>query len=421
MKVKNLLKDIKISLTPFHTVLNCAEKLEKSGFTRLCESEKWDLVRGGKYYIEKNGSALIAFIVGKEDAFNIVAAHTDSPVFKIKAKASTTVADFCKLNVESYGGGIFYSWLDRKLGIAGRIMVEDSGSKHGVRSIAVDGGITVVIPSLAIHMNRTANEGFAINAQKDMSPVIADKNVTMEELFARQADGKRIIDYDLYLYVKEDPYFYGANDCLIASSRLDDLEGVYGGLYAITEADPKDTAVLALFDNEEVGSGTKQGAGSTFLSDTVERIDIALGLSREQHIMALSRSMIVSMDNAHGKHPNRPDLNDPTNEVVLNGGIVIKHHANQNYTTDGVSSAIFKNILDRGEVKYQDFYMRSDLRCGGTLGAISSSQLSITSVDIGLAQWAMHSAVESAGAKDFDELVKGLLSFFDAPNELITI
>ncbi len=413
MFVDNLLNDLKRSLTPYHTVANAKEMLWKEGFTELKEEERWELNKGGKYYVTKNGSALIAFIVG-EEGFNIVAAHTDSPVFKIKAKASTTVADFCKLNVESYGGGIYSTWIDRKLGIAGRLLVK---TDSGIKSVLAESGITVVIPGLAIHLNRAVNEGVAINVQRDMSPVIGCGNVTMEQLFKDKADGE-ILDYDLFLYVKEEPYYYGVDNCLIASSRLDDLEGVYGGLYAITKTDPIRTAVLALFDNEEVGSATKQGAGSTFLADTVRRINLATGKSEEEHYMSVARSVMVSMDNAHGKHPNRPDLSDPTNDVVLNGGIVIKHHANQNYTTDGVSSAIFKNILDKANVKHQDFYMRSDMRCGGTLGAISSSQLSIRSVDIGLAQWAMHSAVESAGAKDFDELVNGLKAFFNASNEL---
>lgn len=416
MRVTKLTEDIKKSVTPFHTVKHAENILGDAGLHRLWEDEAWTLSVGEKYYVKKNDSALIAFCVGETRAFNIVAAHTDSPAFKIKANASMTVAEFTKLNVESYGGGIYSTWFDRKLGIAGRIVVP---TKDGiVRSILVDAGITVVIPSLAIHFNRSVNEGVKINPQCDMSPVIAGGNVTMEELFMGQADGNRILDYDLYLYVKEAPYFFGIDESLIASPRLDDLEGVYGGLYALTECAPKNTAVLALFDNEEVGSATKQGAGSTFLADTLKRIDLCLGFDEQEHIMALARSMMVSLDNAHAKHPNHPELSDPTNEVSVNGGIVIKHHANQHYTSDAVSSAIIKNLFDRADVKYQDFYMRSDLRCGGTLGAISSSQLSIVSVDIGLAQWAMHSAVESAGVEDFNLLVDGLIEFFNKSDEL---
>lgn len=413
--VNKLLCDINKSYTPFHAVNRAVEILDSNGFERIREENAWNLKHGGKYYVTKNDSAIIAFVVG-DNKFNIVAAHTDSPALKVKAKASTTVAQFCKLNVETYGGAILNTWFDRKLGIAGRIIVK---ADDGVKSILVEGGITVVIPNLAIHLNRGVNEGVAINAQRDMSPVIGNESVTMEQLFAKQADGNEILDYDLFLYVKEEPYTFGVGDTLIASSRLDDLEGVFGGLYALINSKPSNTAVLALYDNEEVGSSTKQGAGSTFLADTVRRIGISLGKSEEEYYMALAGSMMVSMDNAHGKHPNRPDLSDPTNEIVLNGGIVIKHHANQHYTTDGISSAIIKNVFAKAGAKYQDFYMRSDLRCGGTLGAISSSQLSIKSVDIGLAQWAMHSAVESAGAKDFDSLVVGLKAFFDASSELI--
>lgn len=415
MQVKKLLSDISKSYTPFHVVATAAQILDENGFERIKEENAWKLNKGGKYYVTKNDSAVVAFVLG-DDRFNIVAAHTDSPALKIKAKASTTVAQFCKLNVESYGGGIFATWFDRKLGIAGRILVK---TEDGVRSIVVNSDINVVIPNLAVHLNRSVNEGVAINPQRDMSPVIAGGNVTMEELFAPMAEGGKILDYDLFLYAKEEPYFFGADNSLIAAPRLDDLEGVFGGLYALIEAKPNNTAVLALFDNEEVGSSTKQGAGSTFLADTLKRISICLNNSEEQHMMALAQSMMVSMDNAHGKHPNRPELSDPTNDIVLNGGIVIKHHANQHYTTDGISSAIIKNVFENAGVKYQDFYMRSDMRCGGTLGAISSSQLSIKSVDIGLAQWAMHSAVESAGAKDFDELVNGLKAFFDASSELL--
>ena len=413
--VNKLLCDINKSYTPFHAVNRAVEILDSNGFERIREENAWNLKHGGKYYVTKNDSAIIAFVVG-DNKFNIVAAHTDSPALKVKAKASTTVAQFCKLNVETYGGAILNTWFDRKLGIAGRIIVK---ADDGVKSILVEGGITVVIPNLAIHLNRGVNEGVAINAQRDMSPVIGNESVTMEQLFAKQADGNEILDYDLFLYVKEEPYTFGVGDTLIASSRLDDLEGVFGGLYALINSKPSNTAVLALYDNEEVGSSTKQGAGSTFLADTVRRIGISLGKSEEEYYIALAGSMMVSMDNAHGKHPNRPDLSDPTNEIVLNGGIVIKHHANQHYTTDGISSAIIKNVFAKAGAKYQDFYMRSDLRCGGTLGAISSSQLSIKSVDIGLAQWAMHSAVESAGAKDFDSLVVGLKAFFDASSELI--
>ena len=410
MDINNLLVDLEKSKTQFHAVKNVAQILSESGFERIFEGSEWKLRRGGRYFVTRNDSALIAFVVGKDDKCNIVAAHTDSPVFKIKANAAMTVAGFCALNVESYGGGIYGTWYDRKLGIAGRLLVK---SGDGVKQQLVDADITVVIPSLAVHMNRGVNEGVAINPQRDMCPVIGEGKITMEELFKDKAEGE-IIDYDLFLYVKESPYFFGANDSLFASSRIDDLEGVYGGVYAIKDVkNCKRTAILALFDNEEVGSATKQGAGSTFLKDVVKRINISLGGSDENYYMTLSDSMMVSMDNAHGKHPNRPELNDPTNEVRLGEGIVIKHHANQNYTTDAVSSAIIKNIFAKNGVKYQDFFMRSDMRCGGTLGAISSRQLSIKSVDIGLAQWGMHSAVETASAKDFEHLVKGLNAFFE--------
>lgn len=410
MDINNLLVDLEKSKTQFHAVKNAAEILENSGFARIDESKKWKIKSGGKYFVTRNDSALIAFVVGKRDECNIVAAHTDSPVFKIKANAAMTVAGFCALNVESYGGGIYGTWYDRKLGIAGRLLVKDG---DGIKQRLVDADITVVIPSLAVHMNRGVNEGVAINPQRDMCPVIGEGKITMEELFKDKAEGE-ILDYDLFLYIKESPYFFGVDDCLFAASRIDDLEGVYGGVYAIKDVkDCERTAVLALFDNEEVGSATKQGAGSTFLKDVIERINISLGGEREDYYRALSDSMMVSMDNAHGKHPNRPELNDPTNEVRLGGGVVIKHHANQNYTTDAVSSAVIKNIFEKSGVKYQDFFMRSDMRCGGTLGAISSRQLSIKSVDIGLAQWGMHSAVETASSKDFEQLVKGLNAFFN--------
>ena len=402
------------SKTAFHAVKLGAEKLIKEGFAELKENEKWNVKKGGKYFVTRNGSALIAFVIGGEDSFNIVASHGDSPCFKIKANPEIKSDNYEKLNVERYGGGIFYSWLDAPLTIAGRVIISRDNELIA-RVFTSDHKF--VIPSVAIHFNRSVNDGLKLNPQTDMSPITDILNDAVNgkelqnELEKFAGDGK-VVDYDLYVVSAEKPFFAGFKDEFLCSPRIDNLTSAFSSLEALCKADPKEIAVCYVADNEEVGSGTKQGAASKFLFDVLKRIAVCLGKENDIDEM-LASSFIVSDDNAHAVHPNHPEYSDPTNRVKLGEGIVVKHHANQNYTTDAYSSSIIKRIFDNANVKYQDFYTRSDMPCGGTLGAISSSQVSIKSVDIGIAQLAMHSSIETMAAADYETAVRGLTAFYN--------
>ena len=401
------------SKTAFHACENAAEILKKNGFTELKETKSWNLKKHGKYFVTRNGSALIAFDIGGENAFNIVASHGDSPCFKIKANPVMKSDNYEKLNVERYGGGIFYSWLDTPLTIAGRVII--SRDNELIAKVFTSDH-TFVIPSVAIHFNRTVNDGLKLNPQTDMSPIadILTDEISGDGLkkeLEKFAQGGKVVDYDLYVVSAEKPFYAGFENELLCSPRIDNLTSAISSVEAICEASPKEIAVCYIADNEEVGSGTKQGAGSKFLFDVLSRIAKSLGKEDLLDEM-LASSFIVSDDNAHAVHPNHPEFSDPTNKTLLGKGIVVKHHANFNYTTDALSSSILKGVWKTNGVKYQDFYMRSDLPCGGTLGAISSSQVSVTSIDVGLPQLAMHSACETAAISDVGEGIKAVTAFY---------
>lgn len=395
------------SKTAYHAVENATAVLKENGFTELKENEKRKIEKGGKYFVTRNRSALIAFTVGEKHSFNIVASHADSPCFKIKAEPSMAVENMVKLNVERYGGGLNYTFLDRPVTLAGRVVLTDGKTYE---SKTFTSAKTFVIPSVAIHFNRAANDGVKFNPQVDMSPLVsALSEKGLEKELKDFAGDKKIIDGDLFVVSAEKPFVSGYGDELICSPRIDNLTSAYCSLKGLLAAKPKAINVCYVADNEEVGSQTRQGAGSDFLLSVTARIADSLGFDLSA---ALADSFMVSFDNAHALHPNHPEFSDPTNKTLLGKGIAIKHHANFNYTTDALSSSIMKGVWQEKGVKYQDFYMRSDLPCGGTLGAISSSQLSITSIDIGLPQLAMHSACETACLADIDEGVKGVTAFY---------
>ncbi|MEG2085271.1 MAG: M18 family aminopeptidase [Clostridia bacterium] len=401
------------SYTSYHAVANVAKYLEEKGFIELNESDTFSLVKGGRYFVIRDGSALAAFVVG-ENSYNIVACHTDSPSFKIKGNPLIKDALYVKLNTESYGGGLYYSFLDRPLKLAGRAILLNRKTGE-IQSKLVKSDFNVIIPSLAIHMNREANKSLALNPQIDMLPLVStDGDVdVLKAVVGEIPTDFEMIESDIYVTPNVEPFESGIKNEFLSSPRLDDLCGVYGAIEALIRCSCNSTAIAVCFDNEEVGSSTKQGAGGTFLKHLISRISTSMGVN-DQLKNGLNSSFMVSMDNAHAVHPNHAEKNDPTNKPTMNGGVVIKHHANQNYTSDAVSSAVIKYIFSKANVKYQDFYMRSDMACGGTLGAISSGQLSIRSVDIGLAQLAMHSAVETMGASDIDTLVCGLTAFYNS-------
>jgi len=418
---KELFSFLDRSPNAFFAVANMCDLLKKAGMTRLYEGTPWNLETGKGYYVTRNDSALIAFRIPKADytGFQIMASHCDSPVFKIKANAEITIdKQYVKLNVEKYGGMLCAPWLDRPLSVAGRVVVRtEDGIETRLVNVERD---LMIIPNLAIHMNRQANDGYKFNAQVDMLPLFCEKGKESDEFLrfiAAEAgiSPEDILDTDLYLYNRMPATTLGLNNEFIASGRLDDLQCAFSSLKGFIEATPRDSvAVHCVFDNEEVGSGTKQGAAGTFLRDTLHRINRAMGKTEDEYLMSMASSFLVSADNAHAVHPDHTDKADPTNRPYLNKGIVIKYSANQKYTTDAVSGAIMRAICKQADVPYQTFANRSDMLGGSTLGNISQGQVSLNTVDIGLPQLAMHSPYETAGARDTAYLVEAAKILFSS-------
>ncbi len=417
--VNDLLSFIEKSPTAFHACENLCKELEASGRKRLSEGEKWELRAGEGYFVTRNMSSVIAFDIPESaDSLRIIAAHSDSPAFKIKENAELSVrGKYTQLNVEKYGGMLFAPWFDRPLSVAGRVLVRTESGMEA-RLIDVDRDL-LVIPNVAIHMNREVNDGFKYNAQTDMMPLFGDETAKdgFKKLIAEEAGvpEEDLIGNDLFLYPRIKGAVVGHEGEYILSPRLDDLECAWSGLRAFLGAKKpvKGINMLCVFDNEEVGSGTKQGADSTFLYDVIRRVFLALGSTEEEIYRALAASFMLSADNAHAVHPNHPEKTDAENCTFMNDGIVIKFNANQRYTTDGVSAAFFHKLLKENDIPYQHFANRSDVAGGGTLGNISGSHVSINTLDIGLAQLAMHSVCETAGAKDVDYMVNGMTAFYD--------
>lgn len=415
---KKLLKFIQKSPTAFQAVEEMSQRLQKEGFKELKEEKHWDLKAGGNYFVTRNHSAVIAFSIPKKPAwkFHIMASHSDSPALKIKENPEMEVEKaYIKLNVERYGGMLLAPWFDRPLSVAGRLIVRKNGEIQE-KLVAVDKDL-LVIPNLAIHMNREVNDGYKYNVQKDMLPLYSDYDGkgSFMKLMAAETDvaEEDILGHDLFLYDRTPGTVWGANEEFISAPRLDDIQCAFASLEGFLRGERKESiAVHCVLDNEEVGSTTKQGAASTFLKDTLMRINMGLGRTQEEYLMTLADSFMVSADNAHALHPNHTDKTDPVNRPVLNGGIVIKYNANQKYCTDGVSATIFKDICDRAEVPYQTFVNRSDMAGGSTLGNISNTQVPMKTVDIGLAQLAMHSVYETTGAKDTESLAKAAAVLF---------
>ena len=416
-----LLNFIEKCPSPYHRAETLSKILDENGFTRIYEQDNLAFLPGGKYYVLRNYSSVIAFKIPKDvKAFNIIAAHLDSPTFKIKENPQLKQGPYISLNTERYGGMIYSTWFDRPLSVAGRIMVkEGNGVKQKLVNIDRD---LLIIPNLAIHMDRTANDGKKMNPQTDLLPLYALESETVDfySQIARAAGVEKddILSDDLFLYNRQKGAILGADSEFVASPKLDDLQCVFAALQGFLSAkEEKSVPVLAIFDNEEVGSETKQGARSTFLSDVLYRITKSVGGDRDDMTRFLSNSFMISADNAHAVHPNNISVADPTNRPAINGGIVIKYNANQRYTTDAVSSALFKMILDKAGVKYQTFHNRSDILGGGTLGNISNTRVAVNTVDIGLPQLAMHSAYETAGVKDTEDFILASNTFYECEIE----
>ena len=417
--VAGLLDYIEKSPTAFHAVAEAATVLERKGFSHLQENSIWQIVPGGRYYVTRNLSALIAFSVPESGfgAYQIAAAHGDSPTFKLKPAAEEkAAAAYTRLNVEKYGGMIYATWMDRPLSIAGRVFVR-TGDTFETRLVDL-GRDAVLIPNMPIHFCHEINDGYKFNPQTDLMPLYGETGaadtLNAEIAACCGARAEDIAGSDLYLYNRTPGTVWGADNAFFSSGRIDDLECAWTALTAFVDSECENHInVLAILDNEEVGSGSKQGADSTFLRDVLIRCGTALGAADEEIRSAIASGFMVSADNAHAVHPNHPEKYDESNRVYMNRGIVIKQNASQRYTTDGVSSAVFAAVCEKAGVNVQYFANRSDIPGGSTLGNISNSHVSMNTVDIGLAQLAMHSAYETAGTKDPEMMIRAMKSFWE--------
>lgn len=414
--INALINFIEKSPTAFHAVASCAEILEGQGYVHLCEQDEWNLEAGKGYYLTRNQSSVIAFRIpkGTPRNFLITASHTDSPMFKVKSEALSPAFDqYARLNIEPYGGTIFSTWLDRPLSLAGRVILSD-GEKIEARLINFERDL-LVIPNVAIHMQRGINSGYSYNPAIDLLPLLSqDAKTDFKAFLAAEAGCKKeeILGYDLYVYNRTSATCIGCEGEFFSAPRIDNLMCVFGTLQGFVNS--KNAESVNLFyaaDNEETGSSTKQGAGSVFLSDVIDRICESCGIERRR---ALASSMLVSADNAHAKHPNHPELSDAKNAPHVNGGVVIKNNAAQKYTTDGISASIFSKICAHAGVPTQEYANRSDMPGGSTLGSIATTLTPMLSVDIGMAQLAMHSAYETAGSNDIDYLTQAITAFYNA-------
>jgi len=425
---EELLTFIQESPSAFHAVERIKQQLLSEGYTELKEAEEWALSEGGRYFVTRNDSSIAAFAIpegtlqgeGQNSlagvkGFHITAAHSDSPAFKIKENPEMAGEQYVRLNTEKYGGMIMSTWLDRALSVEGRVIFLQE-KKLTSRLVNVDRDM-LVIPNLAIHMGWDMNKGVEYNAQTDMLPLYGEAcgEAGFMELIAEEAGVKpeEILAHDLFLYVREKGKQIGGNKEFVLSPRLDDLQCAFASSTAMAKSSPKDYInVCVIFDNEEVGSGTRQGADSTFLTDVLARIQEAFGKPDSWLRQKIADSFLISADNAHAIHPNHPEKADPVNKPVLNGGIVIKYHGAQRYATDAITAAQVKELCREADVPVQVYSNRSDIAGGVTLGNISVAHVSVPTVDIGLPQLAMHSALETAGSRDTAYAVRMFQTFF---------
>ncbi len=415
-EIEEIVNLLNRSYSPFHVVSNIEAKLHENDYIELQENENFSLKKGGHYYVKRNGSSIIAFRVPIDNpyGFQITASHTDSPTFKLKPNPVYTFKNLMLLNVEPYGGAINYSWLDRPLSFAGRVMVQNGDTIHA-ENVCIDEDL-LLIPSVAIHMNREVNHSMTMNPAKDMIPVLGNaiENFSFDEFLKSKMNlskDEQIISSDLFLYNRGKAALLGINQEFLSSPRLDDLASCYSSLFGFLKANQSNSiSCFVAFDNEEVGSLTRQGANSTFLREIVQKISESVQASTP----LVPNSIMLSIDNAHANHPNHPEYSDVTTDVELNKGIVIKYNANQKYTTNAFSSAIVKTIAKKEGLKIQEYANRSDLPGGSTLGNISNSEISLLSVDIGLPQLAMHSSYELMGKNDLLDMIRLVSRFYSS-------
>ena len=411
-KIRALMDFLDASRSVYHTVAYISDILDQAGYTRLPEGDDWTLEDGGKYYITRNMSTVIAFRIphGEPAGFLLSASHSDRPSFKIKENGELE-SKYIRLSTERYGGMLMAPWLDRPLSVAGRVMVETpTGVKMKLVDIDQD---LMIIPNVAIHMNRKINDGYAYNPATDTIPLLGDRDVKgmFGRMIADQAQG-RILGHDLFLYLRQKSTVWGIEQEFISSQALDDLQCAWACLQGFLNAGESGSVPMyCLFDSEEVGSRSVSGADSTMLTSTMNRIARYLDANLAR---MMSQSFLVSADNAHAIHPNHPELADPNNAPVMNGGIVVKFNASQRYTTDAVAAAVFRSVCNRAGVPTQTYYNRPDIPGGSTLGYVSLTHVSVPTADIGLAQLAMHSCYETAGVQDSLYLETAMTTYFSS-------
>ena len=409
-RTKKLMAFLDASVSVYHAAAYLADTLGQAGYTRLAEGEMWNLTAGGKYYLTRGGTAVLAFRVPETTpkGFLMTASHSDRPTFKVKENGELT-GKYTRMSTEKYGGMLIAPWLDRPLSVAGRVLVD---TEDGVQSRLVDiDRDLMMIPNVAIHMNRQANEGYKWNPAVDTLPLLggADAAGKLEALLEEEAGGK-ILGHDLYLYIRQKATIWGMDEEYISSAALDDLQCAWSCTQGFLNAeDGNSIPVLCVFDSEEVGSSSVQGAASKLLESTLSRICVGLGLDEQ---VMLSNSFMISADNAHAVHPNHPEFADAGNAPVVNGGVVLKFNANLRYSTDGVSAAIFRKVCQKADVKVQTYCNRADIPGGSTLGNISLSHVSVPTADIGLPQLAMHSCYETAGVQDAIDLENAMAVYY---------
>lgn len=431
MEIKSFAREviefIDDSPSTYHVVKNCSIILEENGFERLSPKEKWNLKLGGKYFVKRSNSTVIAFTIGNEinlqKGFKIFGSHTDSPCFRIKPNTEMITGNVLRLNTEVYGGPILSTWFDRPLSVAGRVVVrsDDIFTPKTVR-VNIEKPL-MIIPNLAIHQNRAVNDGVKIDKQKDVLPVISLINENFEKenyllkLVAKEIgiQLEEILDFDLYVYSIEKGCLLGANEEFISAPKIDNLVSVYAGLLGLVEAEDvhNQINVFVGFDNEEIGSATKQGADSNYLLNTLERISLELGINRSEFLQMLNCSFLLSADGAHATHPAHLGKFDPTNVGKINEGISVKLSAKQKYASDGFSIAVLRQIIEGTDIKIQTFVNESNELGGSTIGPISSTHLDIDSVDLGVPMFAMHSVRELCGTHDVFYLKELAKEFFN--------
>lgn len=411
--IDNMLKFLDNSPTAYNATKNIADILSEKGYEELFENKEYKVKKGGKYFIRRNGSSIIAFNIGKKlnnPALHLTSSHTDCPSYKVKSNALLKTSNGVKLNVEKYGGVLHRPWFDRPLSLAGRVMINKG--KHVEAVTYLDTKPFCILASVPPHLSREV-ENKAIDPEIDMVPIVSlNDKYDFNDYLARnlKINKKDILGYDLFVYPIEKAYKWGDHDEFITSKHLDNLECAYTSLMGfINTFNDNNINVFASYDNEEISSLTRQGANSDFLELNIQRITKELGVNYGRLV---ANGFQLSCDNAHGIHPNHPELYDKENAPKLNGGVVIKFAANQTYTSDGLSGALFRKLLSNNNIKYQEYANRTGIRGGRTLGNFSNSHVSLISIDIGLAQWAMHSPIETCGSEDVNEMIKAIKCFY---------